>query len=57
MRKPHCPIELAYDREDFTHRPRWCCTATISACNGIGLDAIRLPFTEEVYFLSSNSQL
>jgi glyoxylase-like metal-dependent hydrolase (beta-lactamase superfamily II) len=50
MRHPRTWIELAYDPADFAHEPRWIPYQAIDA-QWLGLDAIRLPFTPEMYLI------
>jgi len=43
-------IELAYDRNDFRHCPDWILYEKATE-NWLGWDAIRLPFTQEIYLI------
>lgn len=44
------PIDLAYDRADFAHGPDWALYDRPDA-DWLGLEAIRLPFSPEMYLL------
>jgi glyoxylase-like metal-dependent hydrolase (beta-lactamase superfamily II) len=50
MRHPRAWIELAYDRSDFGHQPRWVLYDQPDA-EWLGLEAIRLPFSTEMYLV------
>jgi len=50
MQHPRTWIELAYDRLDFAHGPHWVFYEQQTA-QWLGLDAIRLPFTPEMYLV------
>jgi glyoxylase-like metal-dependent hydrolase (beta-lactamase superfamily II) len=50
MRHPRTWIELAYDRSDFGHQPRWVLYDQPDA-EWLGLEAIRLPFSPEMYLV------
>ncbi|MBN2084391.1 MAG: MBL fold metallo-hydrolase [Anaerolineales bacterium] len=49
-RNPGRWIDIAFDRENFRHQPRWETYERITD-EWMGLPAIRLPFTTEVYFI------
>jgi glyoxylase-like metal-dependent hydrolase (beta-lactamase superfamily II) len=50
MLHPRGWIELAYDRLDFAHGPRWELYEQ-RTCTWLGWDAIRLPFSIEMYLI------
>jgi glyoxylase-like metal-dependent hydrolase (beta-lactamase superfamily II) len=50
MRHPRGWIELAYDRSDFAHEPAWVLYDQPDA-EWLGLEAIRLPFSPDMYFV------
>jgi glyoxylase-like metal-dependent hydrolase (beta-lactamase superfamily II) len=50
MLRPHSWLELAHDRSDFAHNPSWILYDQPDAL-WFGLDAIRLPFTPEMYLV------
>lgn len=50
MKHPRGLIELAYDRDDFSHGPLWVLYDSQDA-TWLGLDAIRLPFEPEMYLV------
>jgi glyoxylase-like metal-dependent hydrolase (beta-lactamase superfamily II) len=50
MRHPRTLIDLAYDKSDFSHGPRWVFYDRADA-TWLGLEAIRLPFTPEMYLV------
>lgn len=50
MRHPRTWIELAYDRMDFAHGPSWA-LYDHSDAEWRGLQAIRLPFSSEMYLV------
>jgi glyoxylase-like metal-dependent hydrolase (beta-lactamase superfamily II) len=50
MRHPRSWIELAYDPADFVHNPEWVLYEQGSE-QWLGLDAIRLPFTPEIFLV------
>jgi len=50
MLHPRRWIELAYDKADFSHHPDWILYDEIDS-NWLGWDAIRLPFSPEMYFI------
>jgi glyoxylase-like metal-dependent hydrolase (beta-lactamase superfamily II) len=51
MCKPRRLMEIAYDRKDFAHGPRWVLYGDEKCTQWMGLDAIRLPFTPEMYLI------
>jgi glyoxylase-like metal-dependent hydrolase (beta-lactamase superfamily II) len=50
MRRPRTWIEIAYDRADFAHEPKWVFYDLVDS-EWLGFDAIRLPFTTEMYLV------
>jgi glyoxylase-like metal-dependent hydrolase (beta-lactamase superfamily II) len=50
MRHPRSWIELAYDPADFAHTPEWVLYEQVTD-QWQGLDAIRLPFTPEMFLV------
>lgn len=50
MRHPRTWIDLAYDKSDFSHGPRWVFYDRADS-TWLGLEAIRLPFTPEMYLV------
>lgn len=50
MLHPRTWIELAYDRQDFAHGPCWALYDQPDS-EWLGLPAIRLPFTPEMYLI------
>jgi glyoxylase-like metal-dependent hydrolase (beta-lactamase superfamily II) len=48
--RPRRGIALAYDRLDFAHGPRWALYEQPTT-TWLGFDAIRLPFTPEIYLV------
>jgi glyoxylase-like metal-dependent hydrolase (beta-lactamase superfamily II) len=51
MRKPRHLMEIAYDRQDFTHGPHWVLYGDEQRTKWMELDAIRLPFTPGMYLI------
>jgi glyoxylase-like metal-dependent hydrolase (beta-lactamase superfamily II) len=50
LKNPRQLIDLAYDRSDFVHNPAWV-VYDAPDTNWLGFEAIRLPFTPEMYFI------
>ncbi|HUW97003.1 MAG TPA: MBL fold metallo-hydrolase [Anaerolineae bacterium] len=50
MQHPRSWIELGYDRSDFAHAPSWVLYDQATG-DWLGFEAIRLPFTPEVYLI------
>lgn len=50
MLHPHTWIELAYDRHDFAHNPRWVFYENPDS-DWYGLPAFRLPFAPEMFLM------
>lgn len=50
MQHPRAPLELGYDQADFSHNPRWVLYEQSDA-EWLGFEAIRLPFSPEMYFV------